>query len=222
MLDPTVAATPGPARRARPLLRTMVGDVFRRTRLAQRRTLADVARAAKISMPYLSELERGRKEASSEVLAAICDALRIELADLLACVETELAADRLRRARLIRLDAARRGWTGADGQGAAGNGPAAPPGPASPQLPAGPGAPAGEADVASSDGAGQSVTEHEPVAVGQQLPADLPPSVAADEQPVSVIRLTSTAPDELLPGGSGQHGPGSGLRPGDAVCRLAA
>ena len=70
--------------RPRPLLRTMVGDVLRRTRQAQGRTLADVARAARVSVPYLSELERGRKEASSEVLAAICDALRIGLPGLLA------------------------------------------------------------------------------------------------------------------------------------------
>lgn len=67
-----------------PLLRSMLGDVLRRTRLRQRRTLADVARAARVSVPYLSELERGRKEASSEVLAAVCDALRLDLADLLA------------------------------------------------------------------------------------------------------------------------------------------
>jgi transcriptional regulator with XRE-family HTH domain len=67
----------------RPLLRTMLGDVLRRTRREQGRTLADVARAAKVSMPYLSEVERGRKEASSEILAAICDALGIELSDLL-------------------------------------------------------------------------------------------------------------------------------------------
>ncbi len=47
-------------------------------------------------MPYLSELERGRKEASSEVLAAICAALSIDLADLLAEVGRELtAADQL-------------------------------------------------------------------------------------------------------------------------------
>ena len=49
-------------------------------------------------MPYLSELERGRKEASSEVLAAICDALRIDLSDLLAEVARDLAADRARAA----------------------------------------------------------------------------------------------------------------------------
>ena len=73
-----------PEQRPRRLLRTMIGEVLRKTRLAQGRTLADVARAARVSMPYLSEVERGRKEASSEVLAAICDALRLDLSELLA------------------------------------------------------------------------------------------------------------------------------------------
>ena len=92
------------AQRARPLLRTMLGDVLRRTRLEQGRTLADVARHARVSMPYLSELERGRKEASSEVLAAICSALRLELADLLAEAGRALAGDRTRRAPVIPLE----------------------------------------------------------------------------------------------------------------------
>ncbi len=92
-------------RRPRPLLRTMIGDVLRRNRHEQGRTLADVARAARISMPYLSEVERGRKEASSEVLASVCDALRIELSDVLVEVGLDLAADRARRATVIRLDA---------------------------------------------------------------------------------------------------------------------
>jgi transcriptional regulator with XRE-family HTH domain len=87
------------------LLRRLVGDALRRNRLGQRRTLADVARDARVSMPYLSEVERGRKEASSEVLAAVCDALRIELSDLLAEVGRDLAKD---RAPIVRLDAARR------------------------------------------------------------------------------------------------------------------
>jgi transcriptional regulator with XRE-family HTH domain len=82
----------------------MLGDVLRRTRREQRRTLADVARAAKVSMPYLSEVERGRKEASSEVLVAICDALHIELSDLLAEVGRELVD---RRAPVVRLDRVR-------------------------------------------------------------------------------------------------------------------
>jgi transcriptional regulator with XRE-family HTH domain len=109
MTDPV---TPRPIRpvspdrpRPRPLLRSIVGDVLRRIRLEQRRTLADVARAARVSMPYLSELERGRKEASSEVLAAICAALRIDLSDLLTAVGRELAVQR--PAQVIRLDRAR-------------------------------------------------------------------------------------------------------------------
>ena len=99
MSDPSVTGPRTGERRPRPLLRTTLGDVLRRTRREQRRTLADVARAAKVSMPYLSEIERGRKEASSEVLGAICDALRIELADLLAQAGRELVD---RRAAVLR------------------------------------------------------------------------------------------------------------------------
>jgi transcriptional regulator with XRE-family HTH domain len=100
----------------------MLGRELRRNRLAQGRTLADVAAAAKVSLPYLSELERGRKEGSSEVLAAICDALRIDLADLLAGAGRRLAADRPRRAPVapvIPLDAVRgpRVRPHADGRG---------------------------------------------------------------------------------------------------------
>jgi transcriptional regulator with XRE-family HTH domain len=80
----------------------MLGDVLRRTRREQGRTLADVARAAKVSMPYLSEVERGRKEASSEVLAAICESLGIDLSDLLADVWRDLAELRTRRGRFER------------------------------------------------------------------------------------------------------------------------
>jgi transcriptional regulator with XRE-family HTH domain len=93
-----------PERRTRPLLRTLVGEVLRRHRLRQRRTLAEVARDAAVSVQYLSEVERGRKEPSSEVLAAICDSLRIELADLLGEVRQELRGF---RAPVLRLDAAR-------------------------------------------------------------------------------------------------------------------
>ena len=91
----------------RQLLRTTLGDVLRRTRLGQGRTLADVARSAMVSMQYLSELERGRKEASSEVLAAVCDALRVELSDVLAEVGHELAAERARRLLADRVAAER-------------------------------------------------------------------------------------------------------------------
>ena len=87
----------------------MVGDVLRRTRLEQRRTLADVARSARISMQYLSEIERGRKEASSEILAALCTALRLDLSELLAAVGRDLLDQGARRPSLVRLDAYRDG-----------------------------------------------------------------------------------------------------------------
>jgi transcriptional regulator with XRE-family HTH domain len=74
-----------------PLWRHIVGDVLRRERLAQERRLRDVADEARISMPYLSEVERGRKEASSEVLAAAAHALGLSLADLLTLAQDELA-----------------------------------------------------------------------------------------------------------------------------------
>lgn len=102
------------------LLRRVIGGVLRRVRLRQGRTLREVAQAAGVSLPYLSEVERGRKEASSEVLAAICRALGINLSDLL-----EEARDELRRverrvpstsgaglARLDRVPVARREDTG--------------------------------------------------------------------------------------------------------------
>jgi transcriptional regulator with XRE-family HTH domain len=65
------------------LLRTELGNCLRSHRLRQRRTLRDVSGVARVSLGYLSEVERGQKEASSELLASICDALELELADLL-------------------------------------------------------------------------------------------------------------------------------------------
>ena len=105
VLEPAPGASAGRGQRPRPLLRTTLGEVLRRARLAQHRTLADVARAAKVSMPYLSEVERGRKEVSSEVLAAICDSLRIDLPDVLAEVGRTLVGARTGRDRIARLDA---------------------------------------------------------------------------------------------------------------------
>jgi transcriptional regulator with XRE-family HTH domain len=72
------------------LLRTQLGNTLRGHRLSQRRTLRDVSGAARVSLGYLSEVERGQKEASSELLASICDALDLELADLLAEISLEL------------------------------------------------------------------------------------------------------------------------------------
>jgi XRE family transcriptional regulator, stress-response regulator len=72
-------------------LREAVGDALRRRRQAQGRTLREVAAAAGVSLTYLSEVERGRKEASSEVLEAVCTALDLVLADLLYEVAETLA-----------------------------------------------------------------------------------------------------------------------------------
>ena len=73
------------------LLRTQLGHTLRGHRLSQRRTLRDVSGAARVSLGYLSEVERGQKEASSELLAAICWALGIRLSDVLREVSEELA-----------------------------------------------------------------------------------------------------------------------------------
>jgi len=73
------------------LLRKVIGDVLRARRLAQRRTLREVSAAANVSLGYLSEIERGHKEASSELLAAICEALGTGLSDVLADVSATFA-----------------------------------------------------------------------------------------------------------------------------------
>jgi len=66
------------------LMREAIGGSLRRARTEGRRTLREVSRRARVSLGYLSEVERGRKEASSELLAAICDALDVSLPDVLA------------------------------------------------------------------------------------------------------------------------------------------
>nr|WP_202891016.1 helix-turn-helix transcriptional regulator [Kribbella shirazensis] len=72
------------------LLRQVIGNVFRRLRRERGITLRELAELAQVSVPYLSEIERGRKEPSSEILAAICRALDLELSDLLAEVQFDL------------------------------------------------------------------------------------------------------------------------------------
>lgn len=73
------------------LMRQVIGEELRRRRNEQSRTLRDVSRDAQVSLGYLSELERGQKEASSELLAAICSALDTPLSSLLAGVSAEVA-----------------------------------------------------------------------------------------------------------------------------------
>jgi transcriptional regulator with XRE-family HTH domain len=73
------------------LLRHLLGDALRRLRLRQGRTLREVSAAARVSLGYLSEVERGQKEASSELLASICGALGAPLSHVLREVSDNFA-----------------------------------------------------------------------------------------------------------------------------------
>jgi len=77
------------------LLRWVIGECLRQARQEQGRDLKDVAKAAGVSVGYLSEVERGRKEPSSEILAAIRRALGLDLIDLLVAAQLELARWRI-------------------------------------------------------------------------------------------------------------------------------
>ena len=84
------------------VLRHVIGDELRKRRQDQGRTLREVSAAAAVSLGYLSEVERGQKEASSEMLAAICGALEVPLSDVLSSVSTHLAqAETGRRRPLV-------------------------------------------------------------------------------------------------------------------------
>lgn len=80
-----------PTLAAEPPLRVLVGSILRTRRERQERTLRDVAESARVSVAYLSEVERGRKEASSEVLVAVCRALGMRLVDLVGEAHAHLA-----------------------------------------------------------------------------------------------------------------------------------
>ena len=73
------------------LLREVLGEELRRRRQAQGRTLRQVSAAARVSLGYLSEVERGQKEASSELLGAICGALEVPLSQVLMSVSVQMA-----------------------------------------------------------------------------------------------------------------------------------
>ena len=73
------------------LLRRELGDVLRDVRLAQGKTLREVSAEARVSLGYLSEIERGQKEASSELLSSVCDALDVPLWTVLREVSDRIA-----------------------------------------------------------------------------------------------------------------------------------
>lgn len=74
------------------LVRELIGESLREERMAQAKTLRAVSQAARVSLGYLSEVERGQKEASSELLAAICSALDVPLSVILNLVSEKMAA----------------------------------------------------------------------------------------------------------------------------------
>lgn len=73
------------------LLRQEIGDVLRDVRLQRGLTLRQVAQRASVALGYLSEVERGQKEASSEILASVSDALDVPLSKILREVGDRLA-----------------------------------------------------------------------------------------------------------------------------------
>jgi len=85
------------------LLRHVIGEELRRRRQEQQRTLREVSRAAQVSLGYLSEVERGQKEASSELLASICNALEATLSDLLIDVSAQVAQREVKFDRILSM-----------------------------------------------------------------------------------------------------------------------
>jgi transcriptional regulator with XRE-family HTH domain len=83
------------------LLRHLLGDVLRRLRMRQGRTLREVSASARVSLGYLSEVERGQKEASSELLAAICAALDTPLSQVFREVSDNFALAELQNEPVI-------------------------------------------------------------------------------------------------------------------------
>lgn len=77
------------------LMRELVGETLREERSAQGKTLREVSSTARVSLGYLSEVERGQKEASSELLAAICDSLDLPLSTLFTTMSAKSAAQEL-------------------------------------------------------------------------------------------------------------------------------
>ena len=75
------------------LVREVIGEVLRRARTSQGRTLREVSDSARVSLGYLSEVERGRKEPSSELLNAICDALEVPLSTVLTDAGERMASE---------------------------------------------------------------------------------------------------------------------------------
>jgi XRE family transcriptional regulator, stress-response regulator len=77
------------------LFRASLGDVLRAERMRQGMTLRELSSSARVSLGYISEIERGQKEASSELLAALCEALDVPLSGVLREVSDHVALEEL-------------------------------------------------------------------------------------------------------------------------------
>jgi transcriptional regulator with XRE-family HTH domain len=75
------------------LFRRLLGDVLRDQRMRRGMTLREVSAEARVSLGYISEIERGQKEASSELLASLCTALEVPLSDVLREVSDAVAVE---------------------------------------------------------------------------------------------------------------------------------
>lgn len=181
------------------LVRRLLGDVLRGRRQRSGRTLRQLAATARVSPGYLSEVERGQKEPSSELLAAICDALEVKLSDVLLELSTELAAAEL----AAEIEAAELGRLvpAADGR--------------TPQRVAMPPARSGQADSAGSDQAGSGRRSGVVVGVGAGAPRAAR-SLPTAKIPTAVInsRTAGNRPGNTRPAsGSPRVAPKSGAVP---------
>jgi transcriptional regulator with XRE-family HTH domain len=92
------------------LFRRLLGEVLRSQRMRQGRTLRELSAEARVSLGYISEIERGQKEASSELLGALCAALDVPLSEVLSevsdavALEEAAAAIQLQPLELPRVD----------------------------------------------------------------------------------------------------------------------
>ena len=86
------------------IFRRLLGEVLRAQRMRQGRTLRELSAAARVSLGYISEIERGQKEASSELLASLCAALDVPLSEILSEVSDAVALEEAALAMQLELD----------------------------------------------------------------------------------------------------------------------
>jgi transcriptional regulator with XRE-family HTH domain len=77
------------------LFRRMLGDVLRSARMQRGMTLRELSAEARVSLGYISEIERGQKEASSELLASLCQAMDLPLSEVLRDVADAVAIEEI-------------------------------------------------------------------------------------------------------------------------------